>query len=331
MNKKEDGYRVLRRDVSKNIGWILQTPNFTTPFANVVEKDNAYLLIHDRYANYKTSLEKEKIPEHVESEFQNIIAERKERKGSTTEESKESTFSFKQLDTLSEIDGEEIIISEYQQGKHKEVIDEIPDDAELSREIETDFGKIERYITKDYHSTYIQDVIKKFTFKANKLDQDSYTDNQTIAKEMSIYLNMMKNLNQVKETIKECETLEELKNDHLAEYKAYEMIHDMLGQLWGGVNEEYGKKPYGTLFKPQMRRFQIQHLRKSFKVPRMYNDHVIKLVEEEIEDVDGMRFSLTWRGFIVKPNKFNKAYEILKELYYPYLDKIRVFPDSMQE
>jgi len=329
---EKEKYRVLRRDRSQEIGWILETPDFKTPFANVVEKNDIYLLIHDRQAYYKTSVKKETIPEHIESRFQNIIQERKKRKGDyTSKDSEDSTFSFKQLDTLSKVDGEQIIISEYQEGKHKKVIDEIPENAELSKEIETDFGRIERYFTKSYHSQYIQDIIKKFVFKANKLDKDKYTSNKKIAKQLSFYLEMMKKQSDFSETIKNCETLDELKNNHLKEYKAYELTYDMLSQIWGGVNEEYGKKPYGTLFKPGMFSFKIKNLRKSFIIPRMYNSHVIKLIEKEFEDIDDIRFSLTWRGFVVKPNRFEKAYSILHELYHPELDKIQVIPDKIKE
>lgn len=221
---------------------------------------------------------------------------------------------------------DEFWIREWFNGKSKTLYREKPD-AEFSNEddptvYETEFGRIEQFYTTSFNKVdayYRRFVLNPATIKQTIEDGWKSDTPYGVMAELNENVAKILTVGDLEAHLNEIDSL-----DALMEPENREVLHlhekrrSLLNKMWvshhGGDPEK--THLWGSLTKETPTTFQIEQFPQGFFViPRLWNEHVCRVVDDALQEQDLGKFSLAWRGFIVKPENFSEGAELIGPLY----------------
>jgi hypothetical protein len=221
---------------------------------------------------------------------------------------------------------DEFWIREWFNGKSKTLYREKPD-AEFSNEddptvYETEFGRIEQFYTTSFNKVdayYRRFVLNPATIKQTIEDGWKSDTPYGVMAELNENVAKILTVGDLEAHLNEIDSL-----DALMEPENREVLHlhekrrSLLNKMWvshhGGDPEK--THLWGSLTKETPTTFQIEQFPQGFFViPRLWNEHVCRVVDDALQEQDLGKFSLAWRGFIVKPENFSEVAELIGPLY----------------
>jgi len=221
---------------------------------------------------------------------------------------------------------DEFWIREWFNGKSKTLYREMPD-AEFSNEddptvYETEFGRIEQFYTTSFNKVdayYRRFVLNPATIKQTIENGWKSDTPYGVMAELNENVAKILTVGDLEAHLNEIDSL-----DALMEPENREVLHlhekrrSLLNKMWvshhGGDPEK--THLWGSLTKETPTTFQIEQFPQGFFViPRLWNEHVCRVVDDALQEQDLGKFSLAWRGFIVKPENFSEVAELIGPLY----------------
>jgi len=221
---------------------------------------------------------------------------------------------------------DEFWIREWFNGKSKTLYREKPD-AEFSNEddptvYETEFGRIEQFYTTSFNKVdayYRRFVLNPATIKQTIEDGWKSDTPYGVMAELNENVAKILTVGDLEAHLNEIDSL-----DALMEPENREVLHlhekrrSLLNKMWVSYHGGDPEKTHlwGSLTKETPTTFQIEQFPQGFFViPRLWNEHVCRVVDDALQEQDLGKFSLAWRGFIVKPENFSEVAELIGPLY----------------
>jgi hypothetical protein len=221
---------------------------------------------------------------------------------------------------------DEFWVREWFNGKSKTVYRKKPD-TEFSNEnnptvYETEFGRIEQFYTTSFNKVdayYRRFVLNPATIEQTIEDGWKSDTPYGVMTELNENIAKILTVGDLEAHLNEIDSL-----DALMEPENREVLHlhekrrSLLNKMWvshhGGDPEK--THLWGSLTKETPTTFEIQQFPQGFFViPRLWNEHVCRVVDDALQEQDLGKFSLAWRGFIVKPENFSEVAELIGPLY----------------
>ncbi|UBF19688.1 hypothetical protein HRTV-10_gp104 [Halorubrum tailed virus 10] len=216
-------------------------------------------------------------------------------------------------------------IREIFNGKSKTIFEERPDFEAANDDPkvwETEFGRIEQYYESVGGKVFSYN--RRFVLDPETIEQtveDGWASDTLYGVMKELNENIAKALvvDDLKHHLDEIDTLDVLKEPRNVEaLHTHERYRSLVTQMW---KSQHGSDPekthlWGSLVKEKPTTFQIEQFPQGFFViPRLYNGHICRVIDEELKERDLGKFSLAWRGFIVEPENFSEVTELIGPLY----------------
>lgn len=212
-------------------------------------------------------------------------------------------------------------------GKSKTIYRERPDfeaaNEDDPRVWETEFGRIEQFYTTSFNK--VDSYYRRFVLNPTKIENHVEERNRYsetlygVVKELNENISKALVVDDLKAHLDEIDTLDVLKEwRNLEALHHHERYRSLVTQMW---ISQHGGDPekthlWGSLVKEKPTTFEIKQFPQGFFcIPRLYNEHICRVVDDELQERDLGKFSLSWRGFIVKPENFSEVTELIGPLY----------------
>jgi hypothetical protein len=216
-------------------------------------------------------------------------------------------------------------IREYFNGKSKTVMRECSEFNGSGREpkvYETEFGRIEQFYTTSFNK--VDAYYRRFVLNPEKIEEtveDGWKSDTLYGVTKTLNENIAKILTveSLEAHLNEIDTLDALKEpSNLDVLHLHEKYRSLLSKIWVS---QHGGNPekthlWGSLVKETPTTFEIEQFPQGFFViPRLWNEHICRVIGDELKERDLGHFSLSWRGFIVEPENFTEVTELIGALY----------------
>jgi hypothetical protein len=214
-----------------------------------------------------------------------------------------------------------ITLRERYDGKHKAVVDTLPDEDHTKvKQSTSEVGKTDR----DYPLERDRCVVKRFEewgegrgpratlyneFKVVEVDIDRES-HPSEAERVEDLFDTLRELPGLEEAVDQFDTYDAL-TKNAETVRRYESVYSVVQNIW----HKDSIKRYATNdLEPRM--FEIDQAPQGFyHVPMLHHRAANNVIGEKLESEDVGTYSIVWGGYIVEPSEFDRVHDLLEPFY----------------